>query len=112
MAGKKYDSEKPRTDLIPPSMIFDVAEVLTHGADKYGDRNWEDGLEYSRLFGAVQRHLWDWYRGNDIDDDSGLNALKHALTGLAMLNHMRYIHPELDDRPNEPKKRSESKEKV
>ena len=40
MTGLKFDSEKPRMDLLPPKAISEVAKVLGFGAEKYGPENW------------------------------------------------------------------------
>ena len=69
-------------------MIEALGKVLTHGSKKYGDRNWENGINYSRVYGAIQRHLLDWLKGNYVDggsDGSGLPHLYHALCELAFL---------------------------
>ena len=97
--GTKYDQDKPRFDLIPPESLFAIAEVLTFGAQKYGDRNWEKGIRASRLFAAVQRHLWKWWSGRDTDEESGLSHLSHAICGLAMLLTTIQRNSGLDDRP-------------
>ena len=83
--GKKDDGGKPRLDLIPPEAIQALGDVLTFGAGKYGDRNWEKGLQNGRLYAAVQRHLNAYWGGEDLDFESGMPHLWHALTGLAML---------------------------
>ena len=84
--AKKNDSGKPRFDLIPPEALFAAAEVFMYGANKYGDRNWELGLEYDRLFAAIQRHLWSYQAGEEInEEDFGLPHLHHALASLMML---------------------------
>ena len=54
--GKKHDSAKRRMDLLPVRPIWDIADVLTFGADKYDDRNWEKGFAWSRAYGAAMRH--------------------------------------------------------
>ena len=38
--GGKQSSSPYRCDLLPPHACLAVAEVLKHGADKYGDSNW------------------------------------------------------------------------
>lgn len=98
--GTKYDAGKPRTDLIPPTAIWAMAQVFAYGADKYDDRNWEQGLEYHRTFGAIQRHLWAFWQGEDADPESGLPHLAHALCGMAMLYDTTCRRPDLDDRPD------------
>ena len=69
---------KIRTDLIPPEAIRGTARVLTYGAKKYDDRNWERGLDYSRIYGALLRHILAWWEGEDLDPESGLNHLHHV----------------------------------
>lgn len=81
----KNDSGKLRMDLIAPEMLTSIAEVLTMGAEKYGDRNWELGLDADRLYAACMRHLVLWRSGQDLDDESGLHHVKHALVNLGML---------------------------
>ena len=78
MAGTKYDEAKTRYDLIPPEALEQVARVLTFGAAKYDDRNWEHGISWGRVFAACMRHLWAWWRGEDRDPETGLSHLAHA----------------------------------
>lgn len=99
--GKKYDTEKLRTDLIPIAVTNGLAQVLTHGAKKYGDRNWESGIDFNRIYGAAFRHLFAWWDGEDIDPESGLNHLKHALCNIAFLIHYteKPGYSQFDNRP-------------
>jgi len=83
--GIKFDSEKNRLDLIPPEAIEELGKILTHGAKKYSDRNWELGMDWGRVFGATQRHLWAFWKGEDYDKDSKELHLSHALCCLAFL---------------------------
>lgn len=85
MTGVKYDEDKPRMDLIPPEMMQGLAEVLTYGANKYGDRNWEEGMDYNRVIAATYRHLVAWQAGEPTDSESGLSHIAHALANLAFL---------------------------
>jgi len=97
--GTKFDSEKLRFDLIPPSAEEALAEVLTFGAAKYDDDNWTKGFKWRRVYGATRRHLNKWYRGVDNDAESSLNHLKHAFCNIAFLIEFIETHPDLDDRP-------------
>lgn len=97
--GAKYDDGKTRYDLIPAYALYETAEIFTFGARKYADRNWEKGIAYGRLFGAILRHLWKFWRGIEIDEESGKPHLAHATCGCLMLLEMTKIHPDLDDRP-------------
>lgn len=83
--GTKHDQGKLRMDLIPPEAERALAEVLTYGANKYEDRNWEKGIKYSRIYAALRRHLLAWVEGEEIDPESKLSHLSHAFCCLAFL---------------------------
>lgn len=68
-AGVKYDDGKLRYDLIPPEALQGLALVYTIGAKKYEDRNWEKGIGYSRIYGALMRHTQAFVLGEDMDPD-------------------------------------------
>lgn len=101
--GVKFDKDKVRLELIPPSALFDVGRVFTAGAGKYTDRNWEMGIKYSRVYGAIQRHLWSWMGGETNDPEWGYNHLAHAAAGIFFLLHYANQPDEFkakfDDRP-------------
>lgn len=98
--AKKFDEGKLRYDLLPPAALDEVVKVFMMGAEKYGDYNWTKGLKFSRCFAAIMRHLWQWWRGEDIDSESGLPHLAHAIaTIMFLLTFARYRRVELDDRP-------------
>ena len=63
----------------------------------------EKGIDFHRVFGALQRHTWSWWNGEDLDPETGLNHLYHALCNVMFLAH--YIsdenkYMEFDDRPH------------
>lgn len=97
----KNDGDKLRLDLLPVRPILDVGKVLTFGAEKYGDRNWEKGLMWSRPYAATLRHLFAWWGGETYDRETGLNHLAHVLCETMFLLEFAYTHVELDDRPKE-----------
>ncbi len=89
MEGLKYDEGKLRYDLIPPSELAKLADVLTYGANKYGDNNWqklEKGKD--RYYAALMRHLELWRSGEEIDKESGRNHLSHALCNAMFLSYI------------------------
>ena len=71
----KFDNDKPRYDLIPPEALDGLARLYGLGAGKYDDRNWEKGLAWSRVFAAMMRHAWKWFRGEDYDREDGQHHL-------------------------------------
>ena len=81
----KHDGGKPRVELVPPEAILAIARAYTMGAPKYGRDNWKQCEDWSRIYGALQRHLLAWSSGELADKESGLSHLDHAICNLAML---------------------------
>lgn len=75
---RDVDYDKPRFDLIRPSgqpyerqMLTRLAELLSRGAQKYGERNWELASSEEELFrfrGSAERHFNQWASGEDDED--------------------------------------------
>ena len=89
MKGIKHDKDKVRTDLIEPDFIIEVAKVLTHGANTYGDWNWsqlENGID--RYYAALLRHILSWRNGEVYDKETGLHHLSHAATNLMFIQYL------------------------
>lgn len=104
--GTKHDNDKNRLDLLPFDALLLVGEVLTFAAKtKYADRNWENGINYDRLFGAAQRHLYAWHIDKTPDPESGLSHLAHAACCiLFLLAFESRGMDEFDNRPDYNKK--------
>jgi hypothetical protein len=96
--GLKFDSEKPRMDLLDPLFLEAVAEVLTFGAKKYSAHNWRNGIHVSRLIAAAYRHLGAINRGEDIDPESGKPHTAHLGCCIQFLHWMLAKKPAFDDR--------------
>jgi hypothetical protein len=99
--GTKNDTGKPRFDLIPPDFMWLLAELFAMGAKKYADRNWEKGIKFGRVFGAMQRHAWRFWAGEEFDQEDGQRHLVSvAWCALVLLhyslNDLKY--KEFDDR--------------
>lgn len=99
--GNRFNTGKLRYDLIPTHAQHEYARVLTMGAEKYGDRNWEKGLYWMKGCAAsLERHLASFKAGEDYDPESGLLHVAHIMANAAFLTEFYYTHPELDDRPH------------
>lgn len=96
--GTKYDQDKLRYDLIPVRPLEKVAWVYTIGAKKYEDRNWEKGIKYGRIFGAMMRHGWAWWRGEKNDPTDGQHHLASVVWCAMALMEYEDTKPEYDDR--------------
>ena len=90
MSGTKYDENKLRFDLIIPEFEEAMAKVLTHGAQKYGENNWQkvEGAK-ARYIAALQRHLNEYRKGYMYDPDSGCEHLAQIAVN-AMFLHWFY----------------------
>ena len=99
--GVKYDGEKLPMHLIPPELDAAVAAVLGYGAAKYADRNWERGMNWSRPYAALMRHMDAWWTRDDRDDDTGMSHLWHAACNIAMLIAFEARQHGADDRPED-----------
>jgi len=96
--GIKHDNGKPRMDLLPPDALDEVANILSFGATKYGERNWENGFNYGRLIGAALRHIFAFMRGEDLDTETGRSHLGHAACCILMLLALHLRGHGKDDR--------------
>lgn len=109
-SATKHDVGKLRLELHPFDVLESVALVWGKGAEKYADHNWTLGFVWSRLLGAVLRHLFAWGAGRRIDPEWGYSHLDHALCALMMLRAHELRGIGTDDIPkvsraSEPAKR-------
>lgn len=97
--GRKDDAGKDPWHLMPFDALRAVAKVLRTGADKYGSRNWEEGMAWSRLFGACLRHLIAWHEGEKQDPETGYSHLWLAACNVLFLVAYEIRGIGHDDRP-------------
>lgn len=86
-AGRKYDADKLRWDLLPTHLVEACVKVLTFGAKKYEPNNWqnvENGRD--RYYAALMRHIVAWHNGEVVDPESGIEHLAHAMCNLVFLD--------------------------
>lgn len=88
--GAKFDEGKLRYDLIPPEALAEWVRVLTYGAEKYSDRNWENGIDTGRLFAAMQRHAWAWHGGEELDPEMQIHHMAAVMFNAAAI--VTYYH--------------------
>lgn len=88
---KKYDNSKRGESW---ECIEPVADILTFGAEKYGERSWMNVPNApERYKAALFRHLIAWCKGEKIDAESGRSHLHHALVNIVFM-----IHFELEEK--------------
>ena len=84
MAIRDTADDKPRPDLISPFAEERQGHWLRMGAAKYAERNWENGMPFSRCVASLKRHLMKYQQGKR--DEDHLAAI--------MFNAMALIHYE------------------
>lgn len=97
--GRKDDEGRLRFDLIPPAPLEELARVYTIGASKYDDWNWLGGMKWSRIIGALHRHLNAWQQGTTYDPDDGQCALASVIWCAMTLMEYERLGIGEDDRP-------------
>ena len=80
--------DKLRWELLPLEDVEDIVRVYTAGAKKYGHDQWQnlpDGIR--RYKAALLRHLVEFDKGNEIDEETGCRHLAAvAWNAIAMLH--------------------------
>lgn len=97
-AGLRYNQGKLRYDLLHPVAQEGIVKVLTKGAEKYAERNWEKGMSWTSVIASLKRHLAAIERGEDFDTESGLKHIDHVQCNAHFLSAYYKIAPQYDDR--------------
>lgn len=104
LSGTKHDDGKVDYTYLEPEFMEGIARVFMFGAGKYGRHNYKAGMQWSRVFSALMRHMWKWWRGEMLDPETGESHLFHAGCCLAMLVYYeqhkvgednRYVKPQV-----------------
>lgn len=87
----KDTAGKPKLSLVPPQIIFDVAEVREYGNKKYpegGKDNWKQvSIDYYK--DALLRHTMKYIQDpSGKDEESGIEHYKHMACNLAFICEM------------------------
>ena len=74
---------------VPLEAVAAGATSLEYGAIKYANRNWEKGLPWQQMIDSLRRHLDDFERRKDYDNDlngSGLHQVCMIMASAMMLS--------------------------
>jgi hypothetical protein len=102
--GAKRSTSKHAYHLIHPVLLRRLGRVLQHGADRYGEHNWQKGIPDSRYLSSAISHLLSFQEGVvDPDHSDNLAAAVFNIMGL-MYNQYAgargLIDPAMHDLPN------------
>lgn len=77
----------------------EIAAALSHGARKYGRKNFQQTPILANVYGgAIRRHVGAWLTGEDIDPESGLSHLAHIGANVHVLLSAMAHRTFVDDR--------------
>ena len=75
------------------------ARVFDYGRKKYKEWNWVKGMSWLEVISCASRHILAAARGEELDQESGLSHVGHAMCNLVMLWTYGDVWLEGDDRP-------------
>jgi hypothetical protein len=76
--GGQKGQKSEQLGALDPAALMEVAKVAGFGATKYERMNYMKGFNWSLAYDALQRHLHEFWDGNEIDPESGLPHAAHA----------------------------------
>jgi hypothetical protein len=86
--GKKTDDGKPNWSLMPWHALNEVQRVMDYGAKKYTENNWMYVKRpRPRYLAAMFRHVIAYAKGEQLDAESGMHHLAHAVCCALFIIH-------------------------
>jgi hypothetical protein len=76
--GLRHNAGKVQLELIPAGWTWALGLVLTRGAAKYAERNWERGMRWAYPVGCAMRHITKFICGERYDKETGCHHLAMA----------------------------------
>lgn len=86
-----------RYDLTPAQGIEEVSKVLTHKLNKYGKNTWKEGISWTEVLSSLKKHLLQFEKGIDYNQDGDLNIAEVAANALLLCEYYS-LYPQGDDR--------------
>jgi len=98
--GAKKASKLARFDLIPADVLYEFAEHYgkAPALGKYEPYNWTKGYNWSLSYAALNRHLNQFWAGEDLDEEYQSKHVIAAMWHCAALAYFMEHHKDLDDR--------------
>lgn len=106
-----YDDGKEPLARLPWAAVDEMNRVQAYGHKKYKDfDNYRKGMEVTRNLSCAIRHIRDYLNGHDVDHESGLHPLAHAMCRVAFALQNIADGTVIDDRYKKPTKDNENTE--
>lgn len=98
--ARRLDKDKLQYSLINPFAEEGLVRVLQYGARKYSPNNYliGEGLAWTRVINSLRRHLADFEKGIETDEESGELTVDHIQANAHMLAALVRLCPNADDR--------------
>lgn len=77
--ASRFNKGKPKWSLVHYKSLEPLVEVLEFGAKKYGEFNWQKGLDRKEILESMMRHLTALMDGEQNDKESGLHHIGHIM---------------------------------
>jgi len=85
--GGQKASKPSQLGFIDPLALMELGNVAGMGAEKYEKYNYLRGYDWSLSMNAMQRHVLQFWAGEDRDEESGCLHTAHAAWhGLALVS--------------------------
>lgn len=83
-----FSEGKSGVDQIPSDILLELGDVFMFGIQKgYPRDNWKKGAEWREFYGSALRHLYKFWIGEDLDPESGISHLAHAMWNVMCLRY-------------------------
>lgn len=92
--GAKRNQRYPRVELVDPTFLWEMAEIMQAGAIIYGENNWQKGGQ--DFVQDIPRHMLQHVlaiMGNVGNDDTKENHLAHLACNVMMFAKLRKKYP-------------------
>lgn len=93
-------AKKAPIGVVPPALMIGAAEAMQTGAVKYGPFNYrENKVQAVTYYEAICRHLFAWFDGQEVAEDTGVHHLRHVAAGVGILLDALDAGNLIDNRP-------------
>jgi hypothetical protein len=96
LADRKNEG-KIQWSLVDYESLEPMVKALEFGANKYSRDNWKKGLPHSSIIDSTMRHITAIQKGENVDPESGICHIGHAMCNLMFLSWMQRNRPDLND---------------
>ena len=87
-SADRFNTGKPKWGLVDFKSLEVMVRVLEFGSAKYGEFNWQKGLDKREICESLLRHVFSYLNGELIDSESGISHIGHIQANSMFLEYM------------------------